>query len=117
MSDKSATKTPLLVKKDDSKKGSLWHDFANRRIIKQHGGYDIPDDDLHAVHKYVSPIHPPQLSKEETNATLSDLEKEIELLKKKEELTKAPSKPPTDFGEFLDNKPQQSPNNDDTSWD
>ncbi len=114
MSDK-ATKTPLLVKKSDSKKGSLWHDFATRRIIKQHGGFDIPEDDLHAVHKYVSPIHSQQISHDETNAVLSDIEKEIQDLKEKEKPDFMRSTPPKDFEEFLDedNPPERTDNDSD----
>src|ERR1700722_2027361 len=106
MAGKSDTKTPLLVKKSESKKGSLWHDFANRRIIKQHGGFDIPDDDLHAVHKFVSPTLSTQATPEEVSAVLSDIEKEIETLKEKESQSRAPSRTPEDFKEFFDdNKP------------
>ena len=54
MADNS-TKSILLVKKSDAKKGSLWHEFANKRIIKQHGGYDIPEGDLHAIPKIQNP--------------------------------------------------------------
>jgi hypothetical protein len=105
----SATKTPILVKKSESKKGSLWHDFANRRIIKQHGGFDIPDDDLHAVHKFVGPTLSTQASPEETNAVLSDIQKEIETLKQKEDQSRIPSDPPEDFKEFF--KDTTPPNN------
>ena len=80
MSDDN-TKSILLVKKSDSKKGSLWNTLTHRRIIKQHGGMDIPENDLHAIHKYESPIPTPQTTSEEANAVLSDLEKEIQQLK------------------------------------
>jgi hypothetical protein len=113
MNDKSATKTPLFVKKDDSKKGSLWNDFANRRIIKQHGGFDIPEDDLHAIHKYADPIQTPTTTPEETNATLSDLEKEIKQLKEKENRVIPTSKPPEDFEEFLDDNQTKNYNDQD----
>jgi hypothetical protein len=96
----SATKTPILVKKSESKKGSLWHDFANRRIIKQHGGFDIPDDDLHAVHKFVSPVLSIRATQEESDAALSNIEKEIETLKEKE--NKLQRRSPEDFKEFFD---------------
>ncbi len=79
-----AAKPVLLVKKSDSNKGSLWNTLTNRRIIKQHGGFDIPKDDLHAIPKYENPVHTPQASLEETNSTLSDLEKEIQQLKEKD---------------------------------
>ena len=78
------SKPVLLIKKADAKKGSLWHTFANKRIIKQHGGFDIPEGDLHAIQKYHSPIEQSTQSPEETNATLSDIEKEIKKLKDKE---------------------------------
>jgi hypothetical protein len=109
----SATKTPLLVKKAESKKGSLWHDFANRRIIKQHGGFDIPDDDLHAVHKFVGPILSTQATTEETTAVLSDIQKAIENLKEKENQSRIPSNPPEDFKEFFDEPKPQNPTEDD----
>lgn len=104
MSDKSATKTPLLVKKSDSKKGSLWHDFAHSRIIKQHGGDEIPEGDLHAIHKPENPVLGQKSTPEETNAVLSDLEKEIQELKQKDNQQMKPSKPPQDFEEFLNDK-------------
>jgi hypothetical protein len=86
MSD-DGTKPILFVKKKDSKKGSLWNTLTNRRIIKQHGGFDIPEGDLHAITKYHSPIEKPAESSKETNETLSDLEKEIRQLKEKNEKT------------------------------
>lgn len=105
MNDKSATKTPLLVKKSEAKKGSLWHDFAHKRIIKQHGGLDIPEDDLHAVTKYVSPVPDPTETPEETDQVLSEIELQIKTLQEKEQQQQQnskPSKPPEDFEEFLD---------------
>src|SRR5579862_1412975 len=81
------TKPILFVKKKDSKKGSLWNKLTNRRIIKQHGGFDIPEGDLHAITKYENPIEKPAESSEETNETLSELEKEIKQLKEKNERT------------------------------
>ena len=86
MSD-DGTKPILLVKKKDSKKGSLWNKLTNRRIVKQHGGFDIPEGDLHAIPKYESPVDKPILSSEETKEALSDLEKEIRQLKEKNEQT------------------------------
>lgn len=83
MSDK--TKPVLLVKKADSKKGSLWNTLTNRRIIKQHGGFDIPEGDLHAIKKYDDPISSPQANPQETQEVLSDLEKEIQQLKNKDD--------------------------------
>jgi hypothetical protein len=79
------TKPVLLVKKADSKKGSLWNTLTNQRIIKQHGGFDIPEDDLHAIHKYSSPLVIPHESEEETKETLSELEQEIKQLKDNED--------------------------------
>jgi hypothetical protein len=100
-----STKTPLLVNKTDSKKGSLWHDFADKRFKKQHGGYDIPEGDLHAVHKYVGPVLGPQATSEETNAALSNLERELQQLKTKNQQSfQPPSKPPEDFEEFFEEK-------------
>lgn len=108
MADTSATKTPLFVKKADSKKGSLWHDFADKRFKKQHGGYDIPEGDLHAVQKIEAPILTPQATPEETNAALSDLEKEIQKLKQNDDQSLKPSTPPKDFEEFLSDNPTQN---------
>lgn len=99
----SNTKSPLLVKKDEAKKGVLWHELANKRIIKQHGGFDIPEGDRHAVHKFVSPVHFQEHSSEETQEVLSDLEKEIQQLKARERQPVQPSTPPDDFKEFLGN--------------
>ena len=79
-------KKPLLVKKSDAKKGSLWHEFANRRIIKQHGGFDIPEGDLHAIPKIQTPVDPQLTSSEENKEVLSDIEKEIQHLKEKDHL-------------------------------
>jgi len=78
------SKPVLLIKKADAKKGSLWNKFTNKRIIKQHGGFDIPEGDLHAIAKYHSPIEQQTQSPEETNQVLSDLEKEINKLKDNE---------------------------------
>lgn len=103
MSDKNATKTPFFVKKADSQKGSLWHDFADKRFKRQHGGYDIPEGDLHAVKKYESPLQASTATPDETNVVLSDLEKEIKQLKENEERVIPTSKPPEDFEEFFDN--------------
>lgn len=82
MSD-DKTKSVIFVKKADSKKGSLWNVMTNRRIIKQHGGFDIPENDLHAIPKYQSPLEKQPETEEENNETLSDLEKEIKQLKNK----------------------------------
>ena len=82
MSD-DKTKPVIFVKKSESKKGSLWNIMTNRRIIRQHGGFDIPENDLHAIPKYHSPIERLPESKEETNEVLSDLEQEIKQLKDK----------------------------------
>jgi hypothetical protein len=78
------SKPPIFVKKSDSKKGKLWNNLANDRIIKQHGGYDIPEGDLHAVKRFESPVQFEEQTPEETNETLSDLTQEIEGLKQKE---------------------------------
>ncbi len=78
------TKPRLLVKKNDARKGSLWNQLTNKRIIKQHGGFDIPEGDLHAIQKYENPLLPEQTSPEEINSALSHLEKEIQQLKEKD---------------------------------
>jgi len=83
MSD-DANKSVLLIKKDDAKKGSLWSKMTNTRIVKQHGGFDIPEGDLHAVPKYHSPVDNKESSQEETKEVLSGLEEEIQKLKDKE---------------------------------
>lgn len=82
MSD-DKTKPVLFVKKSESKKGRLWNVMTNRRIIKQHGGYDIPENDLHAIPKYHSPLEKPPESEDENNETLIDIEQEIKQLKNK----------------------------------
>jgi hypothetical protein len=81
------TKPVLLVKKSDSKKASLWNSLANNRIIKQHGGFDIPEGDLHAIPKYSSPIDDQKASPAETKEALTELEKEINKLKEKNSQT------------------------------
>lgn len=91
MSDKT-TKPPLFVRRSDSKRGSFWHILSNKRIIRQHGGFDIPDDDLHAVPQYHSPVEISQESPEEIKAELSGIEKEINELKEKEERQTTPTK-------------------------
>ena len=111
MSDKNATKTPIFVKKADSKRGSVWHDFADKRFRKQHGGYDIPEGDNHAIPKYNDPIRASTMTPEEINSTLSDLEKEIKQLKENEDRIVPKSKPPEDFEEFFENN--KAPNYDD----
>lgn len=107
--NRSATRIPLLVKKSDSTKGSLWHEFSHRRNIRQHGGDEVPEGDLHAVQRFVSPIQPPTTTPEETEETLSYLKKEIEVLKKSDQQQQTrltqPSKPPEDFEEFFDEEP------------
>jgi len=75
----------LFVKKSDAKRGKLWNKIADERIIKQHGGYDIPEDDLHAVKKFTDPVLSPKTTPEETSEVLSELEKEIQQLKKDED--------------------------------
>lgn len=103
MNNNTATKTPLFVKKNDASNGSLWNDYANRRIIRQHGGFDIPEGDLHAIQKYSEPVSTPRSTQDETNAALSDIEKEIQHLKETNGSTDQPSKPPQDFEEFFSN--------------
>jgi hypothetical protein len=76
-------KSLLFVKKSDAKKGKLWNKMADERIIKQHGGYDIPEDDLHAVKRPSDPVMFPKATPEETNEALSEIEKEIQQLKQK----------------------------------
>jgi hypothetical protein len=85
VNDNNNTKTPLLLKKDDAKKANIWHDFADMRFRKQHGGYDIPEGDNHAIQKYDSPIQTQQQSPQEVKEVLTELEKEIQQLKDKEE--------------------------------
>ena len=75
----------LFVKKSDAKKGKLWNEIADGRVIKQHGGYDIPEDDLHAVKKFTDPVLSQKATPEETNKVLSEIEKEIQQLKKDED--------------------------------
>ena len=112
---RSATKIPILVKKSDSKKGSLWHDFAHRRIIRQHGGEEIPEGDLHAVQKYESPIKPPASDPKETEESLDYIQREIEHLKKydqqKQTQLSQQSQPPEDFEEFFDEEPLERDTN------
>jgi len=84
MGDK-VIKSPLLVNKNDSKKGVIWSDLTNERIIKQHGGHKIPKNDLHAISEFVSPIEKQPDDPKETAATLHDIEKEINQLKETEE--------------------------------
>lgn len=102
MSNKSATKTPLFVKRTDASNGSLWNDYTNKRIMRQHGGYDIPEGDLHSIQKYQDPVFTPRSTQEETNAALSDIEKEIQQLKEKNGESLTSSKPPQDFQEFFE---------------
>lgn len=83
--DSDKTKSVIFVKKSDSKKGSLWNTLTNRRIIRQHGGFDIPENDLHAIHKYHSPLEAPPESEKENNETLSGIEQEIKQLKDKDD--------------------------------
>ena len=85
-------KPPIFVKKSESKKAKVWNRLSNDRIIKQHGGYDIPEGDLHAVKKFESPVQFEQQTPEETNEALSDLELEIEGLKQND--VKLPPPPP-----------------------
>ena len=77
-------KSILFVKKSDAKKGKLWNEIADDRVIKQHGGYDIPEDDLHAVKRQNDPVLFQKATPEETSEALSELEKEIQQLKQKD---------------------------------
>ncbi len=86
-------KNILLVKKGDVKKASLWSKLTNTRIVKQHGGLDIPEGDLHAIPKYDNPVLGKESSPEETKEVLTDLEKEIQLLKEKDKRTPPPQLP------------------------
>lgn len=88
-------KKPLLfVKRSDAKKGSIWNELTNKRIREQHGGAEeLPENDIHAVKKFIGPILIPESSPEETNKALSALEHEINQLKEKEY---TPSSPNTD---------------------
>jgi len=74
----------VLINKKASKKGRIWNDIASGRIVKQHGGYEIPEGDLHAIPKYDNPVQAKRASREEIHEALTDLEKEISELKSKE---------------------------------
>lgn len=102
----NAVKPVLLVKKDDAKKGSLWHEVANRRFIKQHGGVDeLPEGDLHAIATYHSPVVAPPTTPEETNAAISDLENQIHHLKEKDHAPyQQNQQTPRNFEELFDDK-------------
>lgn len=80
----------IFVKKEDAKKASLWNKLTNGRIIKQHGGFDIPEGDLHAIEKYQSPVEGKEANPQESQEVLSDLEKEIQQLKEKDKHTPIP---------------------------
>jgi hypothetical protein len=102
MSD-DANKSILFVKQDDVKKGKLWNTITNRRIIKQHGGFDIPEGDLHAIPTYHSPVEGQNASPEDTKETLNELEKEINELKEKDKNTQLPPGSQHDSGiQFFD---------------
>lgn len=92
MSNKS-TKNPIFVKKSEATKGSLWNKYANKRIIEQHGGFDIPEGDLHAIHKFESPLKSSKISPEEMTTALSDIEKEIKELKEHDNQLLTPPPP------------------------
>jgi len=94
-------KPALFVKRSESKKGALWNRLTNDRIIRQHGGYDIPEGDLHAVKKFESPIQFPQASQEETDSALKELADEIEGLKKKSDQLAPPRHTRYDEDEVL----------------
>jgi hypothetical protein len=104
MSD-DTNKSVLLVKKADSKKGSLWNKLTNGRIIKQHGGFDIPEGDLHAIPKYHSPVAGNESTPEETREALTELEKEIKHLKEKDAQTPLPPRPSHDMKERFTQEP------------
>jgi len=113
MSD-DAKKPILLVKKGDSKKGSLWNSLTNKRIIKQHGGFDIPEGDLHAIQKLSSPLDDQRTSPEETKVALSEIEKEIQHLKEKDKRTPPPPPPRHELNSQFGNQlPQNYQDKDD----
>lgn len=112
MSD-DTNKSVLFVKKADAKKGSLWNNLTNKRIVKQHGGFDIPEGDLHAIPKYHSPLEEKQASPEETKEALSDLEKEIKQLKEKDSHTQPPPRPLHEAHERFTQEPTHYTQNDD----
>jgi NAD(P)H-dependent FMN reductase len=112
MSD-DTNKPVLFVKKADSKKGSLWNKLTNRRIIKQHGGFDIPEGDNHAIPKYHSPLDEKQASPEETKETLTELEKEIRELKEKDRHTSLPPQSPYEEKNRFTNEPHDYKKKDD----
>ena len=82
-----------LQLKNDVKKASLWSKLTNKRIVKQHGGFDIPEGDLHAIPKYHNPLAEKMASPEETKEVLTDLEKEIQRLKEQDKRTPPPQLP------------------------
>jgi hypothetical protein len=77
-------KKPLLfVKRSESKKGSLWNELADKRSKEQHGDVDeLPEDDLHAVKKFVVPDLYPEADPEEAEEAVSNLEEEIQKIKR-----------------------------------
>lgn len=93
MSDDQKIPNPLFVKKKESKQGETWHKLANQRINKQHHGGEIPEGDRHFIPKFASLEHTPTPpSPEETEAKLTDLEKQVKELQEKDK--QLPPPPP-----------------------
>ena len=94
-------KSPIFVKKEEAKKGALWNDVANKRIFKQHGGHEIPDNDAHAIPKYHDPINTgPKQTPEETKSTLDNLEERIKHLQNNEKKPQDSKASSEDYNEY-----------------
>lgn len=84
MSDDTKVPPPVLVKRSEAKKGSLWHAAAQKRFFKQHGGVDVenlPETDAHALRKIQDPMYVPPASAEEKKAAETSLIQKINALK------------------------------------
>jgi hypothetical protein len=91
-------KKPLLfVKKSESKKGKLWNELADKRAKEQHGNIDeLPEDDIHAVKRFIVPDLYPKADPEETEDAVSSLKGEIQKLKIKDERSFSPERTQVD---------------------
>lgn len=84
MSDDIKVPPPVLIKRSEAKKGSLWHAAAQKRFFKQHGGIDVenlPENDAHALMKIQNPAYTPPASTEERKDAENSLERKINELK------------------------------------
>lgn len=84
MSDDTKVPPPVLIKRSEAKKGSLWHAAAEKRFFKQHGDVDVehlPENDAHALRKFHDPTYTPPASDAEKKAAEASLEKKINELK------------------------------------